>query len=281
MNKLPLMKGIFLLLFFISALQAVTIEDASGYYNNSRVQWDIAMKAIDLKPWKGSERVLDIGCGDGKITAYLAKKLVNGSILGIDLSEPMIDFATSLYPQTEYPNLSFQAKSATDCDFENQFDRVVSFSAMHWIMDQKKALEMVHRALAPGGAACLQVFGPSAMNLATIGNRLIHTEKWAPYFPSHADHRIFFTEEAYRTLLEEVGFDQITISSSCEDTPFSNRQDLLGFVTPVLNFIRHLPQDLQSEFAEEVVDQIIPLSGISDDKMIHFRTFSLHVVAIK
>jgi len=103
------------LLFIAVAAQIFSdgIKDAISYSKNSKLQWNIAMETIDLVQWAGSERVLDIGCGDGKITAQIASKLTRGAVLGVDISKAMIDFACSHYPQAHYPNLAFEkCKSA-------------------------------------------------------------------------------------------------------------------------------------------------------------------------
>jgi trans-aconitate 2-methyltransferase len=198
------------------------IEDAKTYHGNSTLQWHVAMGAIDSVLWKGTEYVLDIGCGDGKITALLAQKLPEGAVLGIDISQSMIDFASLNYPREDYPNLNFQKLDATEILFENQFDRVVSFSTLHWVMNQEKALKAIHRALIPGGAVCIQTYGTGLMNVTVIGDSLIHTEKWA-----------------------------------------------------------QLPTELQEEFTEEVIDKIISIAGVSDDGIIHYKTFNLKAFGVK
>src|SRR3990167_5170381 len=103
-----IMKFLFFFLILSTLLQAAGIEDAKTYHGNSSLQWRIATEIIDSIPLRESERILDVGCGDGKITALLAGKIDKGSVLGIDISQSMIDFASSHYPQTNYPNLAFQ-----------------------------------------------------------------------------------------------------------------------------------------------------------------------------
>lgn len=272
------------LLFFLSLstlLIASGIEDAKTYHGNSSMQWRIAVEIIDSIPLMESERILDIGSGDGKVTAFLAEKIAKGSILGVDISQSMIDFATSHYPQINYPNLSFQKGDAAELLFENQFDRVVSFSTLHWVLDQKKTLDAIHRALVPGGMVCIHTYGKSPMNVTSVGDVLVHTEKWAPYFPSYSKQRVFFTEQEYQSLLEEAGFRQVQVTGCWDDTPFSDRQALVDFAKPLLNFIHHLPQDIQQEFVEEVADRIISIANPSNGEPIHYQTFSLRAKGYK
>ncbi|NJD76821.1 MAG: class I SAM-dependent methyltransferase [Candidatus Methanoperedens sp.] len=61
---------------------------------------------------KGDERVLDIGCSDGKVTADIARKLPGGSVLGIDNSEEMICFTQKNFSTETHSNLAFQLMDA-------------------------------------------------------------------------------------------------------------------------------------------------------------------------
>ncbi|MBA3957327.1 MAG: methyltransferase domain-containing protein [Parachlamydiaceae bacterium] len=262
-------------------LFAKGIEDAKTYHANSELQWRVAMETIDLIPWKESDNILDIGCGDGKITAFLSKKAAKGSVLGVDISQAMIDFASSHYPQTDYANLTFQKKNTAEISFENQFDKIVSFSTLHWVLDQEKALKAIYRALAFGGKICIHTYGKGNMNVTDMGDSLIHTEKWIPYFPSYTKQRVFFTEQEYHSLLEQAGFLGVQTIGFWSNTSFANRQALIDFAKPILNFIRHLPQELQQEFVEEVVDRIISIAGPSNDGAIHYQTFNIQAIGTK
>jgi trans-aconitate 2-methyltransferase len=67
--------------------------------------------APHLKKLIGNEDIIDIGCGDGKITADVSKFIPAGSIVGVDLSRSMIDWAQRQYHRQEYPNLTFHEGS--------------------------------------------------------------------------------------------------------------------------------------------------------------------------
>jgi ubiquinone/menaquinone biosynthesis C-methylase UbiE len=103
-----------------------------------------------------TERVLDISCDDGRITAEIARRLGSGSVLGIDPSTHMIDFAKAHFAEPEYPNLAFAVGDATALPFRGEFDLVVSFNALHWVRDQNAALRGIREALKPTGRAFLE-----------------------------------------------------------------------------------------------------------------------------
>ena len=81
-------------LFSVKVMDKWNPED---YHHNSSVQLSWARELITKLDLKGDERILDIGCGDGKITASIASTAPNGSVLGIDSSHEMISFAESKF----------------------------------------------------------------------------------------------------------------------------------------------------------------------------------------
>lgn len=73
--------------------------DAKDYAKNSQNQFQWAKELIQKLKLQGNEALLDIGCGDGKITAELAKCLPNGRAVGIDSSAQMIKLARQIFPR--------------------------------------------------------------------------------------------------------------------------------------------------------------------------------------
>lgn len=72
-------------------------ELAEAYHNHSEIQQEWAMELIGSFPFQGTEEILDFGCGDGKITAWISKLVPQGSVTGYDISPSMIALAQSLY----------------------------------------------------------------------------------------------------------------------------------------------------------------------------------------
>ena len=130
--------------------------NANDYAKHSSAQLKWAMELIEKMPLTGTESLLDLGCGDGKITALLAKKLAHGRVLGIDASETMISNAESTFLQAEHPNLSFKKMAASFLTFQEEFDLVFSNSALHWIKDHGPLLKGIRRALKPNGTTSVR-----------------------------------------------------------------------------------------------------------------------------
>ena len=102
--------------------------------------------------FKGDENVLDIGCGPGPLSIEAATRLPNGNLLGIDLSESMINLARNLAARKGMKNVKFQAGDALSLNPEpDSFDIVFSSNAFPWVSDQKRFLTETYRVLKPGG----------------------------------------------------------------------------------------------------------------------------------
>lgn len=93
-------------------IQAQREWQAEKYHENSGVQLEAAMHLLKILNLKGTEEVLDVGCGDGKITAGIANSLTEGSILGTDLSKEMIHFASHKFLPSKKNNLKFSILNA-------------------------------------------------------------------------------------------------------------------------------------------------------------------------
>ena len=98
--------------------------NAADYAANSAAQQIWARELIAQLQLLGNEHILDVGCGDGKVTAELARAVPKGSVNGIDASPEMIRFARITFPPDRHPNLAFQVMDAREigpAQFGNHF----------------------------------------------------------------------------------------------------------------------------------------------------------------
>jgi len=82
--------------------------DARAYERHSEGQLKWALELMGKIHWTGKESVIDLGCGDGKVTVRLAGRVPWGRVLGIDSVLPMIDLAVQKYPPSAHFNLAFR-----------------------------------------------------------------------------------------------------------------------------------------------------------------------------
>jgi trans-aconitate 2-methyltransferase len=130
----------------------MTEWDAAGYSRISSLQAAMAQEVLALLDLNGSERILDVGCGEGKITAEIASRVPRGLVVGVDPSHDMIGFAKKHFTLANptgasLGNLRFEVADARRLSFKDEFDLAVSFNALHWIPDQDAALRSIRSAV--------------------------------------------------------------------------------------------------------------------------------------
>ena len=133
--------------------------DAREYEKHSQGQLKWARELIEKLSLKGTENVLDLGCGDGKVTADISKIVSEGSIIGIDNSAEMIKLAKDRHSEAIYPNLSFQEMDAVNLIFNDRFDLIFSNAVLHWVKDHKAVIKGMFKSLKKGGRVILQMGG--------------------------------------------------------------------------------------------------------------------------
>ena len=115
---------------------------------------DEMMKFGGIDPVADSNaKVLDVGCGFGGTSRYLAKKLgANAEVTGITLSPMQVKRGTELAKEQGVPNAKFMVKDALEMDFpDNSFDIVWACESGEHMPDKKKYIDEMMRVLKPGG----------------------------------------------------------------------------------------------------------------------------------
>jgi len=118
--------------------------DAERYDEKHSFMYQKAKGLVDLLAPKRGERILDLGCGTGALTAEIAAR--GAEIVGVDRSGEMIAQA-----KKKYPELIFEVADARALKFETEFDAVFSNAVLHWIPEAERVIAGVVRALKPAG----------------------------------------------------------------------------------------------------------------------------------
>ena len=104
-------------------------------------------------PNNGEIKVLDVGCGVGGTSRYLAKKLgPQASVTGITLSPNQVKRATELAQEQSVPNAKFRVMNALEMEYEdNSFDIVWACESGEHMPDKEAYINEMMRVLKPGG----------------------------------------------------------------------------------------------------------------------------------
>jgi trans-aconitate 2-methyltransferase len=237
--------------------QYMTEWDAAEYLRVSGLQERMAKEVLALLELKDTERVLDIGCGDGRITAEIAVRIPHGSVVGVDSSEDMIAFAASRFGPVLRPNLRFKVADARHLRFRTAFDLVVSFNALHWVPEQDRALRSIRSALKPGGLAQLRLVPDGEReSLENVIEETRQSQRWLCYFQGFRDPYLHLTPEQYEVLAEKNGLRVHRLHTEAKAWDFQSRAAFLAFgsVTFVA-WTRFIPEAERPAFITEVLDR--------------------------
>jgi trans-aconitate methyltransferase len=221
------------------------VWNAASYERNARFVSDLGSAVLDLLNPQPGERILDIGCGDGALTARIAQR--GGSVVAIDNSTSMVEAARAR-------GIDARLGSATSLEFAGEFDAVFSNAVLHWVPDADTVLRGVARALKPGGRFVAEFggFGNIAAirvaQQAALEKRGLEYNALLPkYFPS---------PRAYGELLAQHGFAVSVLDLIPRPTPIQAgmRAWLETFSRGVLDA---LPD--REHFLDEVIEALRPV----------------------
>ncbi len=157
--------------------------DAEAYEDHHRFVWELGGDVVALLDPRPGERILDLGCGGGQLSATMA----GSQVTGVDSDPVLIGRA-----RARYPELRWIVADIAGLDLGEAFDGVFSNAVLHWLPGPQQALAVVERHLAPGGRFVAE-FGGSGNCAALIAAILaVHPDQalahpW--YFPGEAEYR--------------------------------------------------------------------------------------------
>lgn len=239
----------------------MTEWDAAGYARVSSLQQAMAAQVLPLLELHGEEHVLDIGCGEGKLTALIAARVPRGEVIGIDPSHAMIAFAHSHFGG--HANLGFAVADARALPLRNVFDLVVSFNALHWIPDQAPVLRSIRNVLQPGGCAQLRMVTPgSRKSLESVVEDVRQTPRWRGHFIDFVDPYLRLTPEQYVAVAESNGWRAVRVRTRDETWDFRTRAAFFTFASVgLVAWTRRLPEAERPAFLDDVLDSYRALTG--------------------
>jgi len=257
--------------------------NADDYAQHSSSQYEWAKELIPKLKLSGNEALLDIGCGDGKVTAALAKSLPSGCVVGIDSSEDMVTLARRTFPQDAYPNLAFQRMDARTLIFQEKFDRVFSNAALHWIIDQQSVLHGVQRSIKSGGRLLFQMGGKgNAQDILSVLNEMLREKPWKKFFSDFSFPYGFYAPEEYTAWLLEAKLKPERVELLQKDMKLPGKAGLAGWIrTTWLPYTERLPTKLRDTFIEEIVDTYFEKKPLDAAGTAHVAMVRLEVEASK
>lgn len=256
------------------------IWEAADYYHHSSVQYDAAMQLLKVVHFNGHENILDIGCGDGKITAVISNKVLKGSTLGIDLSKEMIEFAQKLHPKETYPNLNFAVRDAQHLCFDEMFDIAFSSFAIQWFCKIDAFFKGLYDSLRSNGYLVATIPLGISFELEESIEKTISLPKWSCFFKTM--HRWNFKKEVeYLQLLTLHHFAPTLFVTVMQEVIFPSRNDFEKYVIQWFSYLNYVPVELKEIFFKKIIDEYLKLIPSDNKEEIRFAFPRLDIIASK
>lgn len=225
--------------------------DADTYDAISDPQFSWGTEVLERLELHGDEDVLDAGCGSGRVTEELAKRLPDGSVLAVDASEAMVAKAQERLGD----RASYLVTDLSGLEVEEPVDLIFSTATFHWILDHERLFERLHAALRPGGRLVAQCGGlgnvaDHAQAIAAVATR----PEYARYFEGMTLMWNFAGPEETESRLRATGFAE----ARCwlEPKPVTPADPLRFTMTVTLGpHLARLPEEQRQPFAEAILER--------------------------
>jgi trans-aconitate 2-methyltransferase len=205
---------------------------------------------LDRLPLAGDERVLDAGCGSGRVTELLAERLPDGRVIALDGSASMVDAARERLARFGDRIEYVVADLGHPLPIDGQVDAVLSTAVFHWVLDHDALFRNLAAVTRPGGRLVAQCGG--AGNIASVLAVLARIgDGWLgdKHFP---------TPLATTRRLDAAGYVDIECWLTDEPTRFERGEQLETFLRTVIlgAHLERLPADARDGFVHEVAEAL-------------------------
>jgi SAM-dependent methyltransferase len=219
--------------------------DTKAYAQNGAFVQDLADGVVEWLTPQPGERILDLGCGDGRLTERILA--AGADVVGVDASPTMIEAARARGIR------AVEAKAEELPHDDAMFDAVFSNAALHWVRDQDAMMAQVHRVLEPRGRFVAEMGGHG--NIAAIRVALMAVLARHGYGDREDGVNYYPAAELYQHRLEKHGFTVERIALIPRPTPLPEA----GMEAWLRTFRRGVLDGLPESVREAVVTETAAL----------------------
>jgi trans-aconitate methyltransferase len=254
----------------LGAIMEIFEFDGHKYKQASKHQKEWGTKLISEFSFKGTESVLDLGCGDGILTKEISQFLPNGKVLGIDASDGMISVAKEL----ESDNLIFKKLNIQNLGFTNHFDLIFSNATLHWVKDHKRLLKNCYSALKENGIIRFNFAGKgNCSTFFDVIKESMSSEKYKKYFYSFEWPWYMPSIDEYRNIVIENEFIGIKVWEENADRYFKDQEEMIRWIDQpsIVPFLKLVNNNDKKSFRDDVIHKMIKKTKQADGRC--FETF--------
>jgi trans-aconitate methyltransferase len=244
--------------------------DGKKYEIASAHQKEWGTRLIAELKLQGTERILDLGCGDGAISAQIADLVPNGEVVGIDASRGMIEAAQLKVRK----NLRLLLMDINELNYVEQFDIVFSNATLHWIKDHRRLFVNVSRALVRGGILRFNFAGEgNSSHFFSVIREAMAAREFAIHFAGFAWPWYMPSVGEYSALMDVSEMKNGSVWGEIADRYFSDSEEMIKWIDQpsLVPFLAHLPESVKPRFREYVIGRMTKETRQDDGRC--FATF--------
>ena len=222
----------------------------------------LGTRAISKLDLSGVTKIIDIGCGCGATTLEIAQQLESGEIIGVDISEPMLDRATQNASDQSLSNASFQVLDVQVDDMPSDYEIAFSRFGVMFFEDPYQAFSNINNSLKENGQLCFVCWqNPSLNPWQSLSIQVIKEFLDLPSPPAKSPGPFAFEDKNYiKDILDQSNFKDIEIDDNQEDiVMFSGKsireacEDYLTINPVVTEMLKNSPSELREEILEALI----------------------------
>ena len=232
--------------------------NAEAYHRVSDPQVSWGRAVLERLALRGDERVVDLGCGTGRLTRDLAARLPHGEVVALDASRQMLEQAVAHLAGVS-PRVRFVEARLPDIPLAGWADVVFSTATFHWVRDHPALFSNIQTTLAPGGLLHAQCGGgPNLAQARAPAEDVMRLPAFARWFAGFKGAWEFADDRVTASRLRAAGFTDIETSLEPAPVTFEDDGAYRAFVSIVVFrlHLAQLPETLRPAFLDELVERV-------------------------
>jgi trans-aconitate 2-methyltransferase len=229
----------------------------SGYHRVATVQERWGIELLKSVPPGKYPKILDAGCGSGRLTAHLMRRFPGATVVGIDRSPEMLEQAARTLRRFER-RLRLVRGDLVSARPGKNFQLIFSNATFHWVLDHPRLFQNLHDWLAPGGCLVAQCGGEGNLRRSEVLTSVLSKKvEFRKYFEGYSRPVNYASPADTERHLADAGLQEIQAWTHAAPTPFPSRPAFKDFISNVIllpNLSRLPEAALKEAYLEAFLD---------------------------
>ena len=206
----------------------------SGYHRVATVQERWGIELLKSVPPGKYSKILDAGCGSGRLTAHLMRRFPDATVVGLDRSPEMLEQAARTLSRF-HRRLRLVRGDLLSARPGKNFQLIFSNATFHWVLDHARLFRNLHDWLAPGGCLVAQCGGKGNLRrIEALTSDLSKRAEFREHFKGYARPVTYASPADTQSHLRNSGFQEIQAWTHPAPTPFPSKAKFKDFVRNVI-----------------------------------------------